>query len=806
MAAVEAWLGNQGWDAFEFQRQTWEAMARGESGLIHCSTGAGKTYAVWLGILADALERGDQGGQLRVIWLTPLRALAADTESALQVAADGLDCGWTVARRTGDTSSHARKKISQRPPSALVTTPESLCLLLSQPEFLPHFASVRWLVADEWHELLGTKRGVLAELAMARLRAVAPELSTWGLSATLGNTDQAARVLGGMTPDGKAKPITLVRGQSAKRVVIDSVLPPERQAFPWAGHLGLSLLSQVVSEIRRHATSIVFTNTRSQAELWFQAIERELGATVGLHHGSLSNDVRSAAENGLRDGSLRAVVSTASLDLGVDFAPVDCVLQVGSPKGVARLLQRAGRSGHQPGATSRVVCVPTNTFELMEIASARDLAEAGRIEDRSPLEKPLDVLCQHLITVAASGGFAAEALFEEVRTTHAYRNLSNAEWGWVLDFSANGGHALRAYPEYARMWCDQGIFQLREDGLAKRHRMMIGTISSDASVDVVYQRGGRLGAVEESFVARMRPGDRFLFGGRCLELIRVRDLKAVVRKAAKKPTVVPRWMGGKMPLSSQMSSGVRARLTRAGAGDWSSPEMARLRPVLEIQARVSQIPGEMDLLIERMKSREGHHLFIFPFEGRLVHEGLAALFAFRLARREPNTFSLAVNDYGLELLSANPVDIKPAIADGLFDDADLTTDILGSIHSAELARRRFREIARISGLVFEGVGRTRKSTKQLTISSSLLYDVFAKYDPANRLVDQSIQEVLENQLEQSRMRRALAEIRNKALMIANLRAPSPFAYPLFVERLREQLSSEELADRIRKMEVAMESA
>lgn len=796
---IERWFAARGWTVFPFQREVWDAYAAGESGLLHCTTGAGKTYAVWFAALREALA--DPGGGLRVLWITPLRALAADTEAALAAPLAELGVPWSVARRTGDTSSHARKKIADRPPHALVTTPESLALLISQPAFQPHLASLRLVVVDEWHELLSTKRGVLTELGLARLRALSPGLRTWGLSATLGNTEEAAAALG-----GTGRPMRIVRGQIPKRLRIETLLPPAEDRFPWGGHLGLHLLPLVAGRLRASRTSIVFTNTRSQAELWFRALAEAMpDFPLGLHHGSISDDGRRAAEEGLRTGSLRAVVSTSSLDLGVDFAPVDAVFQVGSPKGVARLLQRAGRSGHRPGAESVVCCVPANTFELVEIAAARDLAEAGVIEPRAPLRAPLDVLCQHLVTVAAGGGFHAGSLLREIRGTHAYRDLSDEDWGWALEFAASGGSTLRAYPEFARLTERDGFYAPREEAVARRHRLNIGTITSDASVEVRFQNGARLGAVEESFVAKMRPGDRFLFAGRSLELVRVRDLRAVVRVGGRRPTVVPRWMGGKMPLSSSLSLGVRRRLDAAHRGQPAdTPEMIRLAPVLEIQRRLSRVPAADEFLVERLRSREGHHAFFYPFAGRLVHEGLAALFAYRLARRTPLTFSLAVNDYGFELLSAESAPVEEAIADGLFSEERLLEDILGSIHSAEMARRRFREIARVAGLVNEGVGHARKSARQLTISASLLYDVFAKYDPANRLLAQATREVLESQLEQTRLRQTLAELRTWRLALVAVETATPFAYPLFVERLREQLSTEELADRVARMEAAME--
>lgn len=811
----EAWFRKRGWKPFDFQRETWEAVAAGESGLLHSTTGTGKTYAAFFAALAEARRTKDLGGGLRMLWITPLRALAADTEAALAAPLAELWPDWKVGRRTGDTSSYTRKKIAQKPPEVLVTTPESLSVMLSQPDFLLHFCALRLVVVDEWHELLSTKRGVLLELSLARLRSLSPALRLWGLSATLGNTEEAASVLGGFQLDGYARPMRIIRGKIPKKLTVTSLLPPAGERYPWGGHLGLQLLPAVITLLRTHRSSILFTNTRSQAELWYRGLEEampEWSGQIGLHHGSLSNEVRSDAEEGLKTGRLRAVVSTSSLDLGVDFAPVDAVLQIGSPKGVARLLQRAGRSGHQPGAESRIYCVPANTFELVEIAAARDLMGAGLIEARPPLRNPLDVLCQHLATVAAGGmapgapGFIEVMLRTEVRSAHAYRMLTDEEWAWALDFAARGGASLHNYPQFVRMRMEAGRYVLRDETFARQHRLGIGTITSDASISVQFANGLRLGSVEESFLAKMRPGDRFLFAGRSLELIRVRDLRALVRVAKAGPRGVPRWMGGRLPLSSRMSAGVRARLEAARGGRLDSPEMERLRGILDIQASLSRIPAADDLLVERLTSREGHHLFLYPFEGRLVHEGLAALFAYRLGRIEPLSFSLAFNDYGLEILSPRPAPWEKAIETGLFLETALLDDILGSINAGELARRQFREIARIAGLTPEGVGHARKSTRQLQVSSSLLYDVFHRYEPSNRLLHQATREVLENQLEESRLRSTLSALQKKSLHLIELKTPSPFSYPLFVERFRQQLSSEKLTDRIRRMEIVMEKS
>ncbi len=812
-AALDAWFTRRGWSPFAFQREVWAAYRGGESGLIHAGTGTGKTYAAWMGPLLEWLEthepnlrprRRAAAPPLRVLWLTPLRALAADTEAALRAPLAELGIPWSLERRTGDTSASVRDRQREKLPTALVTTPESLSLLLSRPDARELFAELRLVVVDEWHELLGSKRGTQTELALARLRRFRPALRTWGLSATLGDLETALAALLGAGQTGR-----LVRGAAPKEIRVDSLIPETIERFPWAGHLGLRLLPQVIAAIDEGRTALVFTNTRSQTEIWYQAIldaRPDWAGEIALHHGSLDRKVRDFVEAALSSGSLRCVVCTSSLDLGVDFAPVDRVLQVGSPKGIARLAQRAGRSGHRPGAPSRVTCVPTNAFELVEAAAARRALEAGRIEPRTPPEKPLDVLAQHLVTVAAGGGFRAAEMYAEVRAAWSYRDLTPVEWDWTLDFVTRGGPALAAYPEYRRVTETDGLYAVPDRAVARRHRMSIGTITSDAALTVQYVSGGRLGTVEENFIARLRPGERFLFAGRILELAEVRDMTAWVRRSKGKSGAVPRWMGGRMPLSTELAAAVRALLEEARDGVFASPEMAALRPILELQARWSAIPAADELLVERLKSREGHHLFLYPFEGRLVHEGLAALLAWRIARLRPITFTLAVDDYGIELLSHDPAPLDEALVAGLLAPTGLAEDILASLNAAEMAKRQFRDIARVAGLLFQGFPGQRKPARHLQASSGLFYEVFAKYDPGNLLLHQAHREVLEQQLERSRLGRALARLSDSRVTILDIARPTPLAFPLLVARMRDKLSSESLADRVRRMQARLEKA
>ena len=804
---VEAWFAGQGWQPFAFQREVWAAMASGTSGLLHATTGSGKTYAVWFGALARAAALGiptaaHVAPPLGVLWLTPMRALAADSARAIAAPLAALDIGWTVGIRTGDTSAAERAAQDRRFPTALVTTPESLSLMLTRDAARDELAGIHTVVVDEWHELMGSKRGVQVQLALARLKRWRPGLVVWGLSATLGNLDEAMCVLLG------GERGAIVRGRIEKNLVIDTLLPANPGRFSWGGHLGKQMQMPVVEEIERSATTLVFVNVRSQAEAWYQFIldaRPEWAGTVALHHGSLDKEVRDWVELGLKEGRLRAVVATSSLDLGVDFVPVERVLQIGSAKGVARLLQRAGRSGHAPGRASRITLVPTNTLELVEAVAARRAALAGRIEKRATPDKPFDVLVQHLVTVAIGGGFGAAELYAEVTTSWAYRKLTRAEFQWALDFVVRGGASLHAYPEYHRVVADaDGVYRVPSRAIARRHKLNVGTIVSDAQVQVKYLSGGNIGVVEEGFVARLKKGDCFVFAGRTLEFVRAQEMTAYVRSASGRQASMIAWAGAKMPLSSELADSVMEVLADAAQGDFFDPELDSARPMLETQARLSRIPTPKTLLVEKLESREGQHLFLYPFAGRNAHIGLGSLLAWRLARERPNTFSIVINDYGLELLSARPVDPTPLVDQSLFEEGDLLGDVLASLNSSELARRRFREIARVAGLISQGYPGQAKSTRQLQASSSLFYEVFRKYDEGNMLLGQAENEVLGQELDIRRLRDVLQRMRAQRVVLAELAVPSPFALPLMVDRFREKLTTEKLQDRLERMLKAME--
>ncbi len=821
---AEAWFARRGWQPFDFQREVWAHMSAGRSGLLHATTGAGKTLAAWFGALAVCRTRPERPGRTgpRILWITPMRALAADTTQALQAACDGLGMGWTVAVRTGDTAASEKARQRQRWPAALVTTPESLSLMLALADSSAVLADVEVLVVDEWHELLGNKRGTQVMLALARMRRLNPGLRVWGLSATLGNLGLAAEALAG--PDA-----VRVQGALPKALTVDTLLPDSLERFPWGGHLGLRLRDEVVREIDAAASCLVFTNTRSQAEVWYQALleaRPDWAGLIALHHGSLDPAVRQWVEAGLKNGALKAVVCTSSLDLGVDFLPVERVLQIGSPKGIARLLQRAGRSGHAPGRPSRITVVPTHALEILEGAAAREAALARRIESREPPPWPIDVLVQHLLTLACGEGFEPDALFDEVRLAWPYRDLDRETFDWCLGFTVHGGHALAAYPEHHRIAVDpeDGRHRVARRDVARRHRMAIGTIVSDASMAVQWLNGGRLGSIEEGFLASLREGDCFIFSGRVLQLIRVRDLTAYVKPAPKNQGAVPTWQGGKMPLSSELADSVLDLLARAepllpaltgeltGAlkGDVpedTPPELRALAPLLALQARESALPRTGRVVFERLQTDEGHHLFVYPLAGRMVHIGLGALLAWRAARDRPGTFSLSMNDHGFELLSRTPFDwaalLEPqgpgSIDRGLLSTDRLLPDLQQALNATELSQRRFREIARVAGLVFTGYPGAPRSTRQVQASSSLFFDVFRKFDPGNLLLAQAEAETLAQELDVERLQRCLARMVTGEVVMTRPTRVTPFGFPLMVERLRERVTTESVRQRLARL-------
>lgn len=799
------WFNEKGWQPFAFQLEAWDAYRAGFSGLVNAPTGSGKTYSLLVPIVLEFLEKyptakARKNAGLHAVWITPIRALSKEIDLSARRLIDGLGAEMTVGIRSGDTSLRERMRQKTKPPHLLITTPESLHLLLAQKSYRELFKDLKVLVADEWHELMGSKRGVQVELALSRLKTVARGLKVWGISATIGNMDQALQaLLGNYYAGGNFK---VIKANISKEVEIISVLPDSLDRLPWTGHLGIHLLEKVIEIVKKSNSTLIFTNTRSFAEIWYQRmleLAPELSGRMAMHHGSISQELRSWVEDQLHEGRLKVVVCTSSLDLGVDFRPVETVIQVGGPKGVARFLQRAGRSGHQPGAVSRIYFVPTHSLELMEAAGLREAVRQRIVEDRVPYVRSFDVLIQYLLTLAVSDGFNPDEIFEEVTGTFSYASISRDEWIWMLNFLTTGGDSLRAYDEYRKVVIRDGLYKVENRALAMRHRLSVGTIVGDTSLHVKFVSGKYLGTIEESFISRLNPGDVFWFAGKSLELVRIKDMEVHVRKSKRAKGLVPSWQGGRMPLSSQMSAMIRLKIDEAVRNVEHDVEMKFLRPLFDLQRQRSHVPSANEFLIESFESPDGYHAIFYPFEGRFVHEGIAALVAHRIAQIQPMTFSLAMNDYGFELLSDQPIPVEEAVETDVLGVGNLIADIQASINSTEMARRKFRDIAAISGLVFKGYPGKPVKDRHLQSSSQLFFNVFHDYEAHNLLLRQAYEEVMDFQLEEARLRRALERINQQKIIITYPEKPTPFAFPIIVDRLREKLTTEKLEDRIRKM-------
>ncbi|MGC4057370.1 MAG: helicase-related protein [Chitinophagaceae bacterium] len=489
------------------------------------------------------------------------------------------------------------------------------------------------------------------------------------------------------------------------------------EEYPWGGHLGVKMLPKVLPVIAANHSTLIFTNTRSQCEIWYQRLldaEPDLAGQIAIHHGSLGEELRLWVEDALHEGKLKAVVCTSSLDLGVDFRPVDAVIQIGSPKGIARFMQRAGRSGHQPGALSKIYFVPTHSLEIVEGSALRTAIAENRIEQRIPYIRSFDVLIQYMVTLAVSEGFDADSLYREVTTCFCYQSVTREEFNWCLDFVVHGGKQLTNYDEFHKVVKEDGLYRVTSKRVAMRHRMSIGTIVSDNMMQVKFLSGGRIGLYYEWFIARLKPGDSFWFAGRNLELVRIKDMTAFVRKSNAKKGVFPSWEGGKMPLSSHLTETIRNKIDQHRTNAARDIEIEKLKPLFEEQEKRSILPHTNELLIEKARSPEGFHLFVYPFEGRNVHEGMAMLFSFRISQIQPMSFSISMNDYGFELLSDQGDPIEEALQRGLFSTDHLSADIQQSVNIAEMARRRFRDIAHIAGTYFQRLSRRSCQDKAYT--------------------------------------------------------------------------------------------
>ncbi|MEP7229103.1 MAG: ligase-associated DNA damage response DEXH box helicase [Ginsengibacter sp.] len=822
---VSLWLESKGYAPFTFQEETWQHIINNKSGLVNAPTGCGKTFSVFLGAVIDFINHNPKNyktkskSNLRLLWITPLRALAKDIGRAMEEVIDELGMSWKVGIRNGDTTISERQKQKRQMPEVLITTPESLHLLLAQKEYTTVFKSLKIIAVDEWHELLGSKRGVQAELAISRILNTHYSLKNfqccvWGISATIGNLSQAQEVLLSPISNGVGSAVIseTVTAQIDKPIQIESIFPDEIEKFPWAGHLGIKLVDKVIPIIMQSKTTLIFINTRGMSEMWYQALLTacpELSGAIALHHGSIEQQLRFWVEDNLHTGKLKAVVCTASLDLGVDFRPVQTVIQVGSPKGVARFLQRAGRSGHSPGEISKIYFLPTHSLELMEAAALKEATKIKLIESRNPRILCFDVLIQYLSTLAISDGFYPEQIFKEIKTTYCYRDITKDEWQQILQFATAGGVALQQYDDFKKIEIIDGLYKINNRRVAMRHRMHIGTIVSDPMMKVKFISGGFVGVIEEWFIARLQPGDVFTLAGRTLEFAMIKDMTALVRKSNAKKSIIPSWQGGRMPLSANLGFMLRRKFDEAASsksppGKEICEELRALQPLFELQEYLSHIPKQNELLIEHIETKDGFHLFVFPFEGRLVHEAMAAVLAYRISRITPITFSFAMNDYGFELLSDQPIPVDDTNVYELFSPENLLIDIQKSLNSVEMAKRKFRDIAVIGGLIFQGFPGEQKKARHLQSSASLLFNVFSEYEPGNLLLRQAYNEVMEQQMEEQRLRDMLERIQKSKVVITFPSKLTPFCFPIKVDSMRENLTSEKLEDRVKRMQMQLE--
>ncbi len=833
---IQQWLAQKDFKPFLFQEEAWQHVIDGHSGLVNAPTGTGKTFSVFLGSLIQFINQHPKDYQtrskngLQLIWITPLRALAKDIGRAMENVIFELGMQWKVGIRNGDTTLSDRQKQKRQMPEVLIITPESLHLLLAQKGYEAVFKELKIIAADEWHELMASKRGVQIELALSRicgLKGVDREqltdnsktknkklkttnFSIWGISAIVGNLQQAMEVL--LSPLKLVSEVKgiIVRANINKALEVQSILPDEIEKYPWAGHLGLRLAHKVLPIIDESRTTLIFINTRGMSEQWYQTllqIAPHFAGAIALHHGSIEGELRAWVEDALHDGKLKAVVATASLDLGVDFRPVETVIQVGSPKGVARFLQRAGRSGHSPDAVSRIYFLPTHSLELIEAAALKTAIEETAIETREPLLLCYDVLIQYLCTLAVSDGFVPQTILAEVKSTNCFEHLTVEDWQEILHFITVGGTALQQYDEYKKVEVIEGLYKITGRRIAMRHRMHIGTIVSDAMLRVKMMSGGYVGMIEEGFISRLAPGDSFTLAGRKLELVMIKDMTVMAKKSNAKKSIVPSWLGGRLPLSASLGKVLREKFDEAspkGNRDVLDVELKALQPLFRLQQHLSHLPQSDELLIEQIETRDGFHLFVYPFEGRLVHEAMAALLAYRISKIVPITFSMAMNDYGFELLSDQPIPVDDSNVYELFSADNLLVDIQRSVNATEMAKRKFRDIAVIGGLIFQGYPGEGKKARHLQASAGLLFNVFNEYEPDNVLLRQAYQEVFAQQMEEARLRDMLHRIQHSKIVLKYPERLTPFCFPIKVDSLRENLTSEKLEDRVRRMQQQLE--
>ncbi len=767
------WFADLGWTAHSYQLDLLAGAEPGRTQLLIAPTGGGKTLAGFLPSLVDLAGGGHEG--LHTLYISPLKALAADIRRNLETPIGEMGLPIRVEDRTGDTKQSARQRQRRTPPHILLTTPESLALLLADPFAGDLFGGLRAVVIDEAHALAGTKRGDQLALGMARLRRMAPGHRRIGLSATVKN----AQALGAwLDPEG-ARIVRAPPGPTPDIRILDEAGPP-----PWSGMGGRYAARAVMDAIAGARTAIVFINTRAQAELFFQALwaVNDDALPIGLHHGSLAKETRLKVEAAMSAGELRAVVSTSSLDLGIDWGAVDLVIQVGAPKGVARLVQRIGRANHRFDTPSRALLVPANRFDFIECVAAVEAVLAGEIDGAPPVPGSLDVLCQHILLVACAGPFGADALYAEIRLAGAYRDLTREDFDRCLDFCATGGYALRAYDRWKRLLERDGVWQLRDPRAARRLRMNVGTIVEAETLGVRLSSGRgaggyKLGEVEEAFAATLRPGDTFLIGGETVRYRSLREMTVQVTRDGGREPSVPVFAGARMPISTALADRVIAIM--GDAERWKTlPDP--IAEWLRLQEGVSRMPAQDRLLVEAFPCRDRAHTVFWSFAGRNAHQTLGLILTRRMEEAGLGPLGFVANDYALMVWSLDPV----ADPEALLDPAGLREGLERWMADTTMMKRTFRNSAVVAGLIERRFPGMRKSGKQATVSSDILYDTLMKYDPGHLMIDITRREAMRGMVDFDRIEDLTDRIRGRIDPVT-LRRVSPLAAPLLMEVGRE---------------------
>lgn len=759
------------------------AAQAGRHALLVAATGAGKTLAGFLPTLTELIEAPSEG--LHTLYISPLKALAVDVQRNLLSPIDEMGLPIRVETRTGDTPHERKMRQRARPPQILLTTPESLSLLLSYEDSFTMFAGLKTVVVDEVHAFATGKRGDLLALAMARLQRIAAGMRRVALSATVADPDGYRAWL---APDGDIDTVELVVGEKGAEPDVAILLPEGR--VPWSGHSGVYAIPQVMAEIETHKTTIIFCNTRGLAELVFQNLWKvnELKLPIGVHHGSLSLEARRKAEQAMADGKLRALVATASLDLGVDWGDVDCVIQMGAPKGSSRLLQRIGRANHRLDEPSEAVLVPGNRFEYLEARAALDAVEEGELDPDIFRPGALDVLAQHVMGVACAAPFDAAELLEEVRGALPYSALDDEVFERVLNYIADGGYSLRAYDRFKRLTKDKdGLWRVTKPGFVAQHRLNAGIIVEAPMLEVRFKNGRRLGKVEEAFGSSLSPGDTFFFAGLALEVERIELTDVIVRATSKQARFVS-YMGARLAITSTLAD--RVRRFFADPAEWARFP-ADVREWLEVQARRSQLPQLGQLLVETFPHEGRHHMVAYSFEGWNAHQSLGMLITRRMEAMGLKPIGFVANDYALAVYGLEKI-TDPA---ALFSPDILEHEFVDWVQGSALLKRAFREVAIIGGLVERQQPGKKKTGRQVTFSTDLIYDVLRKYEPDHLLLRAAWADARARMTDVGRLARLL-DTAAEQICHVDLERVSPMAVPVLIMIGRERVATGAVEDEL----------